>query len=296
MVTLTLVYPYFHPKADSSIFRFPPLGLGYIAAYLNSYGISVQIVDCTFLQKDEAVKKIIESEPTIIGIQSMYSMKEQSIELAKKLRTHCKLLVAGGALVTTEPEEFLNDFDVAVVGEGEVTMLELVKAFTAGKNISNISGIMFREMSGKIVKTATRELSPQLDMFPNPARNLFDNEAYKSYYEERFGYTTTAIMTSRGCPFSCDFCSKPVFGSQFRARTASKVVDEIEEIEALGYIRIWFGNDCFTLNQDRLVEICDEMIRRGTKINWECLSRVDTLDKETVLKMRQAGCIRMFFN
>ena len=83
MTAVTLVYPYFHPHADSSIFRFPPLGLGYIAAYLKQNGISVEIVDCTFIKQEEALRKIIDSKPKIIGIQSMYSMKEKSLELAQ---------------------------------------------------------------------------------------------------------------------------------------------------------------------------------------------------------------------
>jgi anaerobic magnesium-protoporphyrin IX monomethyl ester cyclase len=296
MTTLTLVYPYFHPHTDSSIFRFPPLGLGYIAAYLGKHGISVQIIDCTFLKQDEALKRIIDSKPRIIGIQSMYSMKEKTLELAKHLRPYCELLVAGGALVTTEPSEFLDEFDVAVIGEGEVTMLELINGFIANGDISKVNGIAFREkVTGKIKKTPSRELHETLDDFPNPERKLFENKAYQNYYKKNFGYTTTAIMSSRGCPFSCDFCSKPVFGSHFRARAASKVVDEVEEAIALGYSRIWFGDDCFTLKQERLFEICEEIIQRGLKISWECLSRVDTLDETTVKKMKQAGCLRMFF-
>jgi anaerobic magnesium-protoporphyrin IX monomethyl ester cyclase len=296
MAVVTLVYPYFHPHADSSIFRFPPLGLGYIAAYLKQKGISVEIVDCTFIKQEEALRKIIDSKPKIIGIQSMYSMKEKSLELAKVLRAHCELLVAGGALPTTEPETFLENFDIAVVGEGEQTMLEIVNQFKIGGDYSQVKGIVYRgKETGQIKKTPPRDLKQDLNTFPNPSRELFNNNAYKKYYSKKFGYTTTAIMSSRGCPFSCDFCSKPVFGNTFRARVASNVADEIEEVISLGYSRIWFADDCFTLDRERLIGICDEIINRGLKIGWECLSRVDTLDPESVDKMKQAGCLRMFF-
>jgi anaerobic magnesium-protoporphyrin IX monomethyl ester cyclase len=296
MTILTLVYPYFHPRADTSMFRFPPLGLGYIAAYLKQQGISVEVVDCTFIKQNEALRKIIDSKPKIIGIQSMYTMKEKSLELAKVLRDHCELLVVGGALPTTEPESFLEAFDIAVVGEGEQTMLELVNQFMVGGDLSQVKGIVYREKGiGQIKRNPPRFLNGDLNAFPNPSRESFDNNAYKKYYSKKFGYTTTAIMTSRGCPFSCDFCSKPVFGNEFRARTASKVVDEVEEVVSLGYSRIWFADDCFTLDRNRLIGICDEIIRRGLKIGWECLSRVDTLDPETADKMKQAGCLRMFF-
>jgi anaerobic magnesium-protoporphyrin IX monomethyl ester cyclase len=296
MTILTLVYPYFHPRADSSIFRFPPLGLGYMAAYLKQNGISVEIVDCTFIKQEEALRKIIDSKPKIIGIQSMYSMKEKSLELAKLLKAHCELLVAGGALPTIEPETFLENFDVAVIGEGEQTMLELVNQFMNSGDFSEVKGIVYREkVTGQIKRTPRRGLNEDLNTFPNPLRELFDNNVYKKYYSKKFGYTTTAVMSSRGCPFSCDFCSKPVFGNEFRARSAPNVVDEIEEVISLGYSRIWFADDCFTLDRERLIGICEEIIKRGLKIGWECLSRVDTLDSETVDKMKQAGCLRMFF-
>jgi len=296
MKNVTLVYPYFHPLADTSIFRFPPLGLGYIAAYLKKHDISVKIIDCTFLTQKQAIKKIIDSEPNIIGIQSMYSMRNKTLELASILKGQCDFLVVGGALPSINPELFLNNFDIVVIGEGEQTMLELVKHLENGGDLSQIEGIAYRDKdTGQIRQTAPRILIEDLDKLPSPSRDLFDNYSYKQYYSKKFGYKTTAIMTSRGCPFNCDFCSRPIFGNNFRSRSASKVVDEIEEVISLGYNRIWFADDCFTLNRNRLFEVCEEIIRRRLKISWECLSRVDTLDFETADKMKQAGCIRMFF-
>lgn len=293
---VTLVYPYFHPRADTSIFRFPPLGLGYIAAYLKQNDVSVEIVDCTFFKQDEALKKIRQSNPDIIGIQSMYSMRKKSVELAQLLRDDCELLVAGGALPTTQPEDFLVDFDIAIIGEGEQTMLEIIHQFENGGNLSQIKGIAYKDKTtGTVKRTASRGLVDNLDDLPPPSRELFENSRYQKYYSGRFGYKTTAIMTSRGCPFSCDFCSRPVFGNAFRARSAVKVVDEIEDAISFGYNRIWFADDCFTLNREKLLEVCNEIIRRRLAIEWECLSRVDTLDFYIAEKMRQAGCVRMFF-
>ncbi|MGE5187490.1 MAG: B12-binding domain-containing radical SAM protein [Betaproteobacteria bacterium] len=294
MPTVTLVYPYFRPQYDTSIFRFPPLGLGYIAAYLKQNGVSVEIVDCTFLTQKQALKKIVESKPKVIGIQSMYSMKEKSLELAKLLRHNCELLVAGGALPTLSPDEFLDAFDVVVVGEGEVTMLELVNKFLKHENLSSINGIVYRE-NGSAVKTASRDLQNNLDQLPFPSRELFENSPYMAYYYKKFGYKTTPLMTSRGCPFNCDFCSKPVFGDSVRMRSAEYIVREIREIMRLGYDRLWIADDCFTLNRQRLMEICEGIIEGNLRIDWECLSRVDTLDLEILTKMKNAGCVRIFF-
>ncbi len=105
---MTLIYPYFQPSRDNSIFRFPPLGLGYAAASLKKRGVSVELVDCTFLSREEAVKKVRRSKPQIIGVYSMFSMKKSSLELARLLRNYCNLLVVGGPLPTLHPAEFLE--------------------------------------------------------------------------------------------------------------------------------------------------------------------------------------------
>ena len=293
---VTLVYPYFHPKGDNSIFRFPPLGLGYLASFLKQNGVLVDLVDCTFSSRKDALRKIVESKPAIIGIQSMFSMKQESLDMARELRKECNLLVAGGPLPTTNPEPFLEDFDVVVNGEGEQTMFELVKAYETGSDFSQVPGIIYRNAKSKeIERTERRDMIKNLDAIPFPNRDMFDNFGYKEYYRKKSASTITTIMTSRGCPYTCDFCSRPIFGNEFRSRTASRIVDEIEEVISLGYERIWFADDCFTLIRQRLIEICDEIIKRKLKIQWECLSRVDTLDPELIKRMKQAGCIRIFF-
>jgi len=294
LTKVTLVYPYFHPSGDNSIFRFPPLGLGYIAAYLEAHDVPTLVVDCTFASEEQALRRIRDSQPRIIGLQVMFSMKEKALQFAKVLRKDCELLVAGGPLPTSDPEEFLSCFDVVVIGEGEQTILELVQAVKEGRGFTKVPGIAFKE-KGKVTFTAPRSLIEDLDSVPFPSREMFDNEAYKSYYLKNFGYSTTSVMTSRGCPFRCDFCSRPVFGNSFRWRTAANVVDEVEEVKELGYQRVWFSDDCFTLNRDRLLSICDELIRRRVSVGWECLSRVDTVDQAIAEKMKEAGCVRVFF-
>lgn len=299
MTTVTLVYPYFYPKHDKSVFRFPPLGVGYIVSYLRQHDISASLVDCTFLRKKEALEQVKNSNSKIIGIYSMFSTKHSAIQMAKLLKDNCDMLVAGGPLPTLRPEDFLVDFDVVIVGEGEKTMLELVRTIENNGSLSRISGIVYKEQKknerAKVFYTPPREFVEDLDRLPFPSRDLFDNQSYKNYYSKKFGYTTTSLITSRGCPFNCDFCSRAVFGNKFRTRSAVNVVDEIESVKALGYERIWFADDCFTLNRKRLLDICYEITRRGLKMEWECLSRVDTIDQETAFKMKQAGCVRVFF-
>jgi len=299
MTTVTLVYPYFRPQHDKTIFRFPPLGLGYIASYLRQNDISTSLIDCTFLSQQEALDRIQKTNPKIIGIYSMFSMKHPAIRMAKLLRNNCEVLVAGGPLPTLCPEDFLEDFDIVATGEGEQTMLELVSAIENRRSVSAVRGIVYKKQKKnddpRVVYTPPGGFIEDLDSLPFPSRDFFDNQSYKNHYSEKFGYTTTSLISSRGCPFNCDFCSRAVFGRGFRTRSASNIANEMESVQTLGYDRIWFADDCFTLNRKRLLIICDEIIQRRLKMDWECLSRVDTIDMETALKMRQAGCIRVFF-
>jgi anaerobic magnesium-protoporphyrin IX monomethyl ester cyclase len=294
MLKITLVYPYLQPRNDNSQFRFPPLGLGYIASALKRKGFHVELVDCTFLGKEKALERIVKSDPQIIGIYSMFSMKKTSLELASLLREKCELLVTGGPLPTLDPEDYLDIFDLAVIGEGEETMVEIAEDIEQGLATNAIKGVAYKE-NGKIKYSQPREFIKDLDSLKFPARDLFDNTAYKQYYQKHFNYTTAPLMSSRGCPFSCDFCSHPVFGTLLRLRSPENIVAEVQEIANLGYDRVWFADDCFTLNAKHLRQVCNLLIQRQIDIGWECLSRADTLTPELANNMKKAGCIRVFF-
>jgi anaerobic magnesium-protoporphyrin IX monomethyl ester cyclase len=303
VTSVLLIYPYFNRPHNRSSFRFPPLGLGYIAASLRNAGYGVDILDCTFLKKDEALKKAMSAGADVVGIYSMVTMRNDSIWFAKHLRDCCDLLIAGGPLPSCDPVSFMNDFDVVVKGEGENAMLELVKAYESGCDPHSVQGIIYRKrkngekgrMKGEIVFTEPRILEPGLDSIAFPARDLFPNEKYKDYWKKRFGHATTTVFTTRGCPFSCEFCSNAVFGVSYRERSPENVVDEVEQALSFGYDRIHFADDVFTLNRERVLRICDEIGKRGLRFRWECLGRVDSIDKEISIAMKDAGCDRIYF-
>jgi anaerobic magnesium-protoporphyrin IX monomethyl ester cyclase len=301
MVDVTLVYPYINSGHNNSIFRFPPLGLGYLASYLIEHGFSANIVDATFIGEEAAIQRVKESHPRIIGVYSMFTMREAAYRFAEALSGSCELVVAGGPMPTVEPDPYLIHFDVVAVGEGEKTLMDLA----SGKKLSDIPGIVFRERDGRplrsgdkggeTVRTAARAPIEDLDSISLPSRDLFDNEGYLRYYRKRRRPTVTSIITSRGCPFSCDFCSHPIFGSSFRERSPGNIADEVEQVLGLGYERVFFQDDCFTLTKNRVIRFCDEVEKRGLSFSWECLSRVDNMDRETARRMRGAGCDQVFF-
>jgi anaerobic magnesium-protoporphyrin IX monomethyl ester cyclase len=251
------------------------------------------------MTEKEAIQSLRDLSPRIIGIYSMFSMKQSAFRLAKLLRTECQILVAGGPLPTIYPDEYLRDFDVACIGEGEETMLDLVQALEKDEDLSNIKGICFKNArkgaSEQVVKTPPRPLIGDLDSIPFPARDLFENASYQNYFLKRFGKMETSIITTRGCPFDCDFCSRPIFSGNFRARSSQNVVDELCDVARLGYDWVWFADDCFTLNTKRVLGVCEGIRNHHLDLEWECLSRVDTFNLNIATAMRSAGCRRVYF-
>lgn len=296
MTDIVLVYPYFYGETlDRSIFKFPPLGLGYLAASLIEAGYSVEILDGSFSSRSSVVDRIAKIKPSVAGFYCMMTMEEATLSLAREVKKNCGVVIAGGPYPSADPGLFLDVFDYVVKGEAERTLPELVAALARdGSRPREIKGLAYQE-NGRVCLTDPRDRIAGLDALHFPARGLFDNQGYKAYWNSNYDYSTTSMITTRGCPFSCGFCSKPVFGSRIYERSAGNVVDEIERISTMGYDRIWMADDCFTLNEKRTADICRGIVDRGIKIEWECLSRVDSLQPDVLDLMREAGCVRLFF-
>ncbi|MGC9515788.1 B12-binding domain-containing radical SAM protein [Methanocrinis sp.] len=310
MTSVLLIYPYFKPRHKNSSFLFPPLGLGYIASSLRMAGHEVEILDCTFLGEEEARERAVASGADLLGIYSMVSMQNEALKFARLLRKRSELLVAGGPQPSSDPVPFLDDFDLAVIGEGEDTILEILRSFEDGSDIGSVKGIAYRrgrfggsapnphalkDLRGVPVVTEPRPHRQDLDLIPFPARDLFPNDEYISYWRRRFGRACAAVITTRGCPFSCEFCSRSVFGTTYRERSPGNVLYEVEEVLDLGYDQVHFADDVFTLNRDRVLDICQKIRDDGPSFGWECLGRVDSIDPAVALAMREAGCERVLF-
>ncbi|MBI4285489.1 MAG: B12-binding domain-containing radical SAM protein [Chloroflexi bacterium] len=302
MTSVLLIFPYFNRQRHSSIFRFPPLGLGYLAAALRQAGHEVSLLDCTFMERQDAFDQAARTNADVVGIYSMVTMRAEALSFARHLRSRAGLLVAGGPQPTGDPAAFLDDFDVVVRGEGEHTLLELLDAYEGKRDPKTIDGIAYRESPyaagngrGKVVLTAPRRTEASPDRFAFPARDLFPNRAYIDYYRRQSGNATTSVVTTRGCPFTCEYCSNAVFGVSYRERSAAHVIAEVEQALALGYNRIHFADDVFTLRKERVRQICAEIKSRGLRFQWECLARVDSINDDIARTMKDAGCDRIFF-
>jgi len=277
---------------------FIPLGIGYLAAVLEKNGYDVNVIDCQALPLTlaEVENELRKRKPDVVGLTSTtltYKSALEIIKVAKKVLPN-SLTVIGGSHVTFWDENALKEcpqLDVVVRKEGEETLVELMQKLEKGESFSDVLGITFRN-GEEFVRTADRPYIEDLDSLPFPAVHLFPIEQFNKY-----GNIIFPVMTSRGCVFWCEFCTAVrMFGRRYRMRSPKSVVDELEFLyKKYGEKQYTFYDDAFTVDQERTKEICNEILRRGLKIKWDCETRVDMVSKELLQKMNQAGCIAVWY-
>lgn len=281
----------------------PSLGLAYIAAVLEKEGHEVKIFDCSIGVSFEKLKKqLSDFKPEIVGITGTTPSSPSMVKAARDVRENLPdaIILVGGAHLTAMPEETMkNDvFDIGVMREGEVTVVELLDQISKKgmKGLDTINGLVYRE-NGNIRITKPRELIKDIDQIPFPARHLLPSlDSYSptpaSYKKLPLG----VIISSRGCPYPCTFCDRAVFGTRYRFRSVDNVLDEVEElINKYGAREIRFFDDCMTVDIDRMFKMCDGLKKRGIKIPWTCLTRVNTVTKDLLIKMKEAGCWQVLY-
>jgi radical SAM superfamily enzyme YgiQ (UPF0313 family) len=284
----------------------PPLGLAYLAAVLEEAGIDVSITDGSCgLSLAELMDELKGYEPDIVGISCTTPTFLDAIELAEAVRQAIPraITVLGGPHLTAIPQEAMLEevFDIGVVQEGELTLLELVREIedkgSLGKiDLEQINGLVFRR-DGQVIMTPPRERIKDLDSLPYPAWHLLP--PFSSYRPTPASYRKlplAAIMTSRGCPYGCTFCDRGVFGNYTRVHSPERVLGEVEQlIRRYGVREIRFFDDTFTLNRKRVVRICEMIIERGLRFPWTCLTRVNVVDKDLLWLMKEAGCWQVLY-
>ncbi|MBS3163658.1 cobalamin-dependent protein, partial [Candidatus Woesearchaeota archaeon] len=271
-----------------------PLGLAYIAAYARKHGFDdIKILDAK-IQRD--IKKINEElwhfgmpykdvelyirdyNPDVVGIHSAYTVYERDAlkiaEIVKKINKKI-IVIFGGAHVSADPGSVLKSgfVDISVRGEGEITFYDILKHIESKKSLNNILGTAVL-VDGKLKLNPLRLLMENLDDLPFPARDLLNMQDYLEHPLNAIGTMrspATDVITSRGCPFNCVFCSiHTIWGKTWRARSPENVVDEIEQlIKDYGIKQIRFQDDNISLDKKRMHEICDEIINRKLNIRWD---------------------------
>lgn len=277
----------------------PPLGIAYIAAFLRDNNIKIDIIDLDLeREKFQSISDhIISLSPDLVGIGGLTLQMENVYRLAKIIKkiSNNIIVVVGGPHPSSLPEQTLKegagDVDIVVMGEGEYTLLDIVK----NKPWEDIEGIVYTE-NNTIHRNKKREPISDLDSLPWPARDMLKIERYRGWGPLK-KVPSTHLIASRGCPFDCIFCSeKAVFGRNHRRRAPEKIIAEIEYLmNEYGMKEISFYDDLFTIKKDWVISICQETKQRGIKIDWKVLSRVDTVDYEILKYMKEAGCWIIFY-
>ncbi len=303
---VALVYPHFreHDPVEKEKL-FPPLGIAGLAAQLRERAIPVSVHDCTFLSFNEAVQEIVAQEPRIVGIYTMITMSRHAFEMLRVLRTRIPLclFLSGGPLPTLYPAQFAGAFDLVLRGECDTSLplfcsdylsVCISPADLPALPLGSYPGLYLRTGTSVIENPPVHNPATILGQLPLPDRSGFDHARYRKFWRDEYGYTITSILITRGCPYSCDFCSKPVWGSLFRTPPLDRVFSEIENIRRYGYERLWIADDSFTLDDAFLRGFCERMIRAGVPMEWHCLSRVDNITPGIAELMRQAGCRKVY--
>lgn len=266
----------------------PPLGLGYIATYVNQFGYKASILDfyireVTLLELEETLN---DRSPSVVGISTSTETYNNGIKIARFIKKMYPeiAVVMGGYHVSFEYKDALDTgyVDYVIRNEGEITFKELLDFLCKKEGeIEEIDGICYIDNQGTIKKNKNRKYIDNLDELPIPDRSFFDMKKYGS----------ATISTSRGCPGNCIFCAATALsGGRYRVRSANSIVQEFKYLSDLGYRHIQIIDDTMTADIDRLNEFLDLMIQEQLDISWNCESRVDIMTKDLLYKMKQAGC------
>lgn len=291
-----------YPNYDSHVVH-PPLGLGYLASFLEKEGHKVSLFDGTVRNASmtDFLAAISDFDPDLVGISVLTRGHNRAREMIKAIKRRFKKIsiVIGGTQVTAAPREVLSDLgaDFAVVGEGEITLSELVKVLDNGKNsFAKINGLAYKAQDNIIIINKQRELVADLDTFPFPAWHLMPPKNYRivPILEPARGFPIAPVLTSRGCPYDCSFCASNItWLRRLRLRSIENVLAEIKMLkEEFGVREIHFCDDNFTMNIKRAQDLCDAFIGEKINLPWQCPNgvRIDKLTLPLLQKMKKSGC------
>jgi anaerobic magnesium-protoporphyrin IX monomethyl ester cyclase len=279
-----------------------PLGILYISAYLREHGYSNEVFDSTFSSFEKQKEKIIAEKPDFLCIYVNLMTKLNVLRLMKFVlenpETKGIKIILGGPEVRNHAEAFIGAGATAVViGEGEESMLEILHYFDGKKSmgIETIKGIAWRGVDGSCKMNAERPLLKAIDELPFPARDAIDLSNYFNAWKNAHGESTISVSTMRGCPYTCKWCSRAVYGLSYRRRSAKLVVDELEQLkQQYNFDTIWFVDDVFTISHKWLKEFAEEVLHRKLKIRYEIISRADRMNEEVIDLLVASGCYRVW--
>ncbi|MBK9097272.1 MAG: B12-binding domain-containing radical SAM protein [bacterium] len=293
----------FDPKQWDAKQPYPPLGTIYAAAVMREAGYSVSLFDTALIESPEKLSSVIEKEkPDYLVIYDdgfnyltkmcLTNMREAAFRMAEIAKVKGLKVVASSSDAADHYEKYLaHGVDFVIIGEGEITLKELLNALDEGViDFNGIDGLSFKK-NGEIIRTPTRQIVKDLDSFPMPAWDLVDVDSYKKIWTENHGYFSLNIATTRGCPFKCNWCAKPIYGNRYNSRSPQKVINEIEFLKKKYDVHhFWMCDDIFGLKPGWVQEFRNEVKSKGLKFKYKIQSRVDLLlQEDTIAALAESG-------
>ncbi|MEO1435142.1 MAG: radical SAM protein [Bacteroidota bacterium] len=290
------------PKEQLIMRPYPPLGILYLSAWLEEHGVANEVYDSTFSNKKEQYAYLLEEQPAVIAIYTNLMTKLNVIELVEFIKGQEQLkdavVVLGGPDVSYNIMNYLaTGADVAVIGEGEQTMLEIVQTVQKGNRtqFGHINGIAYNDPEHGLIRTLDRHRIRPVDSLPFPNRHKIPIHKYLDAWKTHHGQSALSVSTQRGCPYTCKWCSTAVYGQSYRRRSPKSVVDEMELLQKeYQPDTLWFVDDVFTVSHKWLAGFAEEVNTRNIKIPFECITRADRMTDEVIDLLKEAGCFRVW--
>ena len=297
-------YLRFDPKLWEGMQPYPPLGSLYAAAYTRQLGYNVTLFDAMLAESEAeweaALDKhrpqyavLYEDSFNYLSKMCLLRMREAAFKMAEAAKARgCTVIISGSDATDHAEKYFAHGADYLLVGEGEVTLGQLLGHLSGreAKQLTDIAGLAWLH-NGRIKRTAERPFERNLDRFPFPAWDLVDISRYKNIWLERHGYYSMNMATTRGCPYRCNWCAKPIDGRRYNSRSPENVAAELKWLkDNFQPDHIWFADDIFGLKPGWIEKFSELVIQQEAQIPFKCLQRVDLITEEIAAALRRAGC------
>ncbi len=301
MIVLTHGYFLQDDEREKAIMKpYPPLGILYLSAYLEEKNIEHDVFDTTFSEREKFNEYLLDKKPNILAIYINLMTKINVVKTIQFVRSqptlqHTKIIL-GGPDVRYNKENLLHvGANFLVIGEGEETFYELVTALHNNQPHQSIAGISFKMEDGTIIINPERSLRKNLDELPIPNRKKINLNAYLDTWKKHHGFSSVTVSTMRGCPYSCHWCSRGVYGKSYRRRSPQSVVEEMKLVQQqYKPDNIWFVDDVFTVSHKWLEEFTLLVEEQNLQFNYECITRADRLNEEVIQFLKRSGCFRVW--
>jgi radical SAM superfamily enzyme YgiQ (UPF0313 family) len=270
----------------------------YVSAWLRKHGLENSVFDTTFSSMQALKQHLSENKPQYLCVYVNLMTKLNVLQIMQFTQSTCPdtVIILGGPEVRNNAENFLlHGADYIVVGEGEETCLDLIRHLNNQQDTMAVAGLIYRTSDGSIHRTGEREKIKDLDTLPHPAREQIDIHAYLSAWKNAHGLNAVSVNTMRGCPYTCKWCSRAVYGLSYRRRSPAHVVEELKHIKATYQPdTLWFVDDVFTVSHKWLRNFADAVVESDAVIPYECITRADRMNEEAILLLKKSGCFRVW--